>query len=74
MDGSSLLTNLWRPRQSKWLWPLVGTGSLLVHGLVLVLVRSLTLEVVEQLPPATDPSPIQLITLSPDSDLSVGSD
>lgn len=63
MDGSSLLTNLWRPQESKWLWPMVSIASVLVHGLILVVLRSLTVEVVDQQMLATETLPVQLVTL-----------
>jgi hypothetical protein len=49
----------------------VGTASVLVHGLVVVMVRSLTIEVVEQRAPVPSPLPVQLITLPPDADQAV---
>lgn len=69
MAYSSLLTNLWRPQDPKWLWPCAGIASVLVHGLIWGMVRSLTVDITYSPAPESDPLPIQLVALPP-SDLS----
>lgn len=66
MAHSSLFTQFQRPRHPRWLWPLAGVASVLVHGLGLVLTRSLMLETAEFPEPGADPLPISLVTLAPE--------
>ncbi len=65
MTYSSLLTTLWRSRDPKWLWPWAGMVSVLVHGLIFAMVRSLTLDVADTSALDSNPLPIQLVALPP---------
>ena len=65
MAESSLLTHLRRPGEPKWLWPVLGVASVLLHGLALGMVRSLSIEIAEEAHTSADPLPIQLVTLPP---------
>jgi hypothetical protein len=67
MTHSSLLTNLWRPRDAKWMWPVMGVTSLVFHGLAVAVVRSLSIEVVQLNAAPASPLPIQLVTLPLDT-------
>jgi len=67
MPHSSLLTNLWRPRDAKWMWPVMGLTSLVLHGLAVAVVRSLSIEVAQLNATPASPLPIQLVTLPPDT-------